>query len=184
MKLISQKRKILWVHIDRSEVLKGMVDFSLNDEKWEFTPMKESSYLARNTNEPVGNAGMSQVHLTLHGTQHFVTHPNICIEAHVIPEHLCPIWITSMTPVQMVTGCDHLVSPVPIHLPVNSFFDTLCLLFVRGSSHDCRHFEKSTRKKGWAESPLFSESCETSHHTHCTSHKNFWPDCGRPWVTS
>lgn len=46
-----------------------------------------------------------------------------------MPEHLCLIWITSMTPVQMVTGCDHLKSPVPIHLPVNGSFDTLCACF-------------------------------------------------------
>lgn len=100
------------------------------------------------------------------GTKHFVTRPNICIEAHVMPEHLCPIWITSMTPVQMVTGCDHLVSPVPIHLPVNSSFDTLCPLFVQGASHDRRHFENNTRKKRWAEAFFSSlKSCKTSHHT-------------------
>lgn len=64
-----------------------------------------------------------------------VLRPDMSIEAHVMPEHLCPIGITSMTPVQMVTGCDHLISPVPIHLPVNSSFDTLCPLSVRGGPH-------------------------------------------------
>lgn len=38
-----------------------------------------------------------------------------------------------MTPVQMVTGCDHVESPVPIHLPVNSSFDTYS--FVHAVPH-------------------------------------------------
>lgn len=88
-------------------------------------------------------------------TVHFVTDPQHITEDHVVPEHLCLIWITSMTPVQMVTGCDHLVSPVPIHLPVNSSFDTVCPLFVWGASHDCRHFEhtmkEKKKKKTWPE---------------------------------
>lgn len=111
----------------------------------------------KNTNEPVENAGKSEStwHSMNCGNKHFVTHPNICIEAHVMPKHLCPIWITSMTPVQMVTGCDHLISPVPINLPVNSSFDTLCLLFVQDISHDCRHFENNIRERRRAEGPFF-----------------------------
>lgn len=56
---------------------------------------------------------------------------NSAIEACVPLEHLCPIWVSSVTPVQMATGCEHLVSPVPIHPPLNGSFDTpRCLTWL------------------------------------------------------
>lgn len=76
---------------------------------------------------------------------------------YVLHEHLCLIWITSMTPVQMVTGCEHLVSPVPIHLPVNSSFETLGPRFVWVSSHDCRHFGNTTKGREMAWPEAFSQ---------------------------
>lgn len=93
--------------------------------------LKKTCYLVGNTNKKKKLVRHKSTRRSVNWTctVHFVTDPQHVTEDHVMPAHLCLIWITSMTPVQMVTGCDHLISPVPIHLPVNSSIDTLCLLF-------------------------------------------------------
>lgn len=142
--------------------------------------------VGKNTKEPVGNAGKSKStwHSVNCGDKHFVTRPNICIEAHVMPEHLCPIGITSMTPTQMVTGCEHLISPVPINLPVNSSFDTPCPLFCPRRRTWSLPFSKTTHAKARREERFLTWSYRTSHGTFCTSCEEFWPISGMPRVTS
>lgn len=119
------------------------------------------------------------------GTKHFFTCPNICIEACVVPEHLCPIWITSMTPVQMVTGCDRLVSPVPIHLPVNRSFDTLRLFFFGPMRLTwLPPFWNEHKQKGirWIITPHPHPPKVAKMSKTNTSYQNFWPICGSPWL--
>lgn len=93
----------------------------------------------------------SSWHSVNYGITLIVTPSNICVVCHGMSEHLCAIGMTSMTAVQMVTGCDHLRSPVPIHPPLNSSFDALCTPPVLSWSHDHHHFENNTKMR-WTDS--------------------------------